>query len=344
MIQNFTCNINTFKCSAIKKNTKKCYDDHIVISLWNHKKEIAIEQISIPFGYADETFISQFTNKLIEYINEKFTNVTNYIIECFRIEYSKPDACYDELTKMRNVFVDCLLNNCLLNNCNDMFDGYSINNHSREDCLTIILSKRKLIPFEFKNDNVCDILLAFKNKISLPYDYCDENISYADEIHEKSGYIHKIPLRIICKRRFHVHEKKMRASHKSKYYFTSIEVTFDKPITYILSANSAPDIYFKFIVGDSDYTSNNSKLISPFSFDYRLNKLCDALEQTYLVSIDKKLCKIYGFSYYKSNNDYLNRHYYTEESRYDNSFRSDPSMNTNLCSMINKIYDNFKQN
>jgi hypothetical protein len=306
----------------------------------NDDDEMGIDSILILHDFGNEQFINLFIDMVFRYLDQHYSIVRNYIINCPEINYltnnfnsdsvSDHEESYHQSEELRNIFVDCLTNKF-----QDKYHYYPITYENDYRCKCIVVSKRG-INNKFKTNNVCDFLLSI-------------GLSSKDKIIIHSNHVnHDAPLRtkekptdIVCKRKFKVVREKNVATDHSDFKYATIKIIFDEPVTF-MSRKEIGDIHMKFIVNGSDYTSKTDQL-SDFSFDYRLNKLWHESPIIFAAfDIYQRLYSIYGFSYFASNEDYLNYHFDTKKSRRQSDFRITQNPYPQLCMMVNRIYSDFK--
>ena len=336
-----------------------CYDNQIIggfrlVHELNDNDEMGIDSILILHDFGNELFINLFLDAFFDYLDQHYSIVRNYIINCPEINYltnnfnsysdcdsdsvSDHEESYHQSEELRNMFVDCLMNKF-----QDKYHYYPImyENDSRDRCECIVVSK--IDNNNFKANNVCDFLLLFESndKIFVHFNYADHNVPYENQLHEKSEHIKK---EIFCERKFKVTREKRSRNENSDFKYTSIKIIFDEPITF-MSEKITDDICMKFIANGYDYTSTTGQ-VSEFDSDYRLNKLRDIFSDDSPITVAsfgiyKHLYTISGFSYFESKKDYLNYQFDTKTSRYGSNFKTAEDPYSELCNMVNQIYRDF---
>jgi hypothetical protein len=306
------------------------HDDQIIggfmlLRELNDNEEIRIDNIKMLRDFGSEQIINLFIDILFDYLDQHYASVRNYVFEYPTIRYltnnfnSDSDCDSDSHYEYRK-FV-----NCLMTKFHDKYHYYPITlrgaGFGKNDlrCQCIIISKYKYgLTDKFKKNNVCDFLLSFGSN--------DEITVHSNYInHAVPKCIKEKPKDIACRRKFKVvREKKFRDEH-GDLRSAKIKIIFDEPVTF-MSCGSVRDVYMKFIVNNTDYTSATGQL-SEFSFDYRFNKLfydfpiVIATSGTLIPTFGtyRYLYTICGFSYFESDENY-----------------------PQLCTMVNRIYSDFK--
>jgi hypothetical protein len=333
-------------------NNNQTIGEFTVLHEMNSNNEINITNLYIINEYNTSEIISEITDKLLLFLEKEYPNVCNYVIDLWSISFKKnnllikssnePDENsekhFDEINnaKLLKIFIDCVMHN----------KKYYMFKDSKENSRVLIISKPKNLinnKIHFKKNNNCYFIISTNIDITHPINHDEIKFPNIDEIIKLSdsdeGY------KLIYKRNFSVTQeiKKCNKNNpesisqvnpaKDNYKYTSIKIIFDEPIFFYGNEKFIDDLYFKFIVNNNDYTSNNTNL-SGFSLDYRLNKCFGGINNATLLhsfGYFYYVYVIYGFSYFKTPTDYANYHYNINDIR-RNKYPE-------LCEMVKNIYN-----
>ena len=335
------------------------YSNQIICEMESHMtsgEQLSISSIGISPKFIDNQYIGLILDKFIDYIRHRYPLVTNYLfyLGTIRSCLCKGCICYrssDNYSLVKN-FIDQLSKNC---HCFYKAVEETINSISWA-VLPVIESITQSI--QFKRKNVCDLLLYFQNdyKQLFPYEHprVNKDLLYIDKLTNHGKKID--PLKLVSyKLNFSVKRYAKNGKVGSDFKYTLISIVFDEPIIFTYESCHEFDIMMKFIVGPTDYTSENGEMFD-FTYKYRLNKLLsfpnpdnNLLGKLYdnrpiILPFENNnyICTIYGFSCFEKEVDHTNYHYDTKKSRIGGYNVTTDSGHTRLYTMMRNIYATFK--
>jgi hypothetical protein len=336
---------------------KKMIGGFVIIHAPDTIQNNEMNDIKILRKFGNLQFINLLCEALLDYLDQHYSEILNYIIKSDGINYPATyhiiksnstnyfitDYYTENHPELENMFVDCFMNNfygryyCNSLMCSESPFGYftDIYTDTNTDSQLIILSKYKSnTDDDFNKNHVCDLILSH-----------DDNTKV---IHSNySTHVLKHLVSTICKRKFRV-TKETRFTHKnSDFPYTIIKISIDKPIILMnieydkYDVYASDNIYIKFFVNGFDYTSQ-AGLPLRLSSD-TLNDEYNSYMRVTMNDHDRRLTKICGFSYFASNEDYLNYHFSSKVNRSLSDFSKAQDPYSYLHTTVNDIYRDFAE-